>query len=40
MRILPIPLLIIGGYCQDRMEKDEPQQYSKVVRCEDENDDQ
>jgi len=37
---LTIPLLIFGGYCLDWMEKDKPQRYSKVVRYEDEDDDQ
>jgi hypothetical protein len=37
---LTIPLLIFGGYCLDWMEKDKPQCYSKVVRYEDEDDDQ
>jgi hypothetical protein len=33
-----IPLIIFGGYCMDWMEKSKPQQYSKVARY-DENDD-
>ena len=37
---LTIPLLIFGGYCMDWMEKDKPQRHSKVVRYEDEDDDQ
>jgi hypothetical protein len=37
---LTIPLLIFGGYCLDWMEKDKPQRHSKVVRYEDEDDDQ
>lgn len=37
---LTIPLLILGGYCMDWMEKDLPQHHSKVVRYEDEDDDQ
>jgi hypothetical protein len=37
---LTIPLLIFGGYCMDWMEKDKPQRHSKVVRHEDEDDDQ
>jgi len=38
--ILTIPLLIIGGYCLDWMEKDRPQRGSKVVRYENEDDDE
>jgi hypothetical protein len=37
---LTIPLIIFGGYCMDWMEKDDPQRYSKVMRYEDEDDDQ
>ncbi|HEU0177161.1 MAG TPA: hypothetical protein VFV58_23095 [Blastocatellia bacterium] len=37
---LTIPLLIIGGYCMDWIEKDKPQRGSKVVRYEDEDDDE
>jgi len=37
---LTVPLLIFGGYCIDWMEKDKPQRHSKVVRYEDEDDDQ
>ena len=37
---LTIPLLIFGGYCMDWMEKGKPQHHSKVVRYEDEDDDQ
>jgi hypothetical protein len=37
---LTVPLLIFGGYCMDWMEKDKPQRHSKVVRYEDEDDDQ
>jgi hypothetical protein len=37
---LTIPLLIFGGFCMDWMEKDKPQRHSKVVRYEDEDDDQ
>jgi hypothetical protein len=35
---LTIPLLIIGGYCMDWIEKDKPQRGSKVVRYEDDFD--
>jgi hypothetical protein len=37
---LTIPLLIFGGYCMDWMEKDKPQRHSKVLRYEDEDDDE
>ena len=37
---LTVPLLIFGAYCMDWMEKDKPQRHSKVVRYEDEDDDQ
>src|SRR5262245_13154054 len=37
---LTVPLLIFGGYCMDWMEKDKPQRHSKVMRFEDEDDDQ
>ncbi|HEY6400694.1 MAG TPA: hypothetical protein VI479_04755 [Blastocatellia bacterium] len=37
---LTIPLLIFGGCCMDWMEKDKTQHHSKVVRYEDEDDDQ
>jgi hypothetical protein len=37
---LTVPLLIFGGYCMDWVEKDKPQRHSKVVRYEDEDDDQ
>jgi hypothetical protein len=37
---LTIPLLILGGYCLDWMEKDKPQRYSKVVRYEDDDEEQ
>jgi hypothetical protein len=37
---LTIPLLIFGGYCMDWMEKDKPQRHPKVMRYEDEDDDQ
>ena len=37
---LTIPLLIFGGFCMDWMEKDKPQRHSKVVRYEDEDNDQ
>ena len=35
---LTIPLLIIGGYCLDWLEKDKPQRGSKVARYEDDDD--
>ena len=35
---LTIPLLILGGYCMDWMEKDKPRCYSKVARYEDDDD--
>ncbi len=38
--LMTIPLIIFGGYCLDWTEKDKPQRYSKVVRYEDEDDDQ
>ena len=34
------PAFNLGGYCMDWMEKDKPQHHSKVVRYEDEDDDQ
>jgi hypothetical protein len=34
---LTIPLLIIGGYCLDWLEKDKPQRGSKVARYEDDD---
>jgi hypothetical protein len=37
---LTIPLLIFGGYCMDWMEKDKPQRHSKVVRYEDDDEEQ
>ena len=37
---LTVPLLIFGGYCMDWMEKGKPQHHSKVVRYEDEDEDQ
>src|SRR5262245_14834641 len=37
---LTVPLLIFGGYSMDWMEKDKPQRHSKVMRYEDEDDDQ
>lgn len=37
---LTIPLLIIGGCCLDWLEKDRPQRGSKVMRYEDEDDDE
>jgi hypothetical protein len=37
---LTIPLLIIGGYCMDWVEKDKPQRYSKVLRYEDDDEEQ
>ena len=37
---LTIPLLIIGGYCLDWMEKDRPQRHSKIARYEDDDDNQ
>ena len=37
---LTVLLFIFGGYCMDRVEKDKPQHHSKVVRYEDEDDDQ
>ncbi|HEY6403104.1 MAG TPA: hypothetical protein VI479_16920, partial [Blastocatellia bacterium] len=36
---LTIPLLIIGGYCMDWIDKDKPQRDPKVVRYEDEDED-
>ncbi|MGH9835138.1 MAG: hypothetical protein ACRD9Y_19120 [Blastocatellia bacterium] len=38
--LMTIPLIIFGGYCLDWIEKDKSQRYSKVVRYEDEDDDQ
>jgi len=35
---LTVPLLILGGYCLDWMERDKPQHYSKVARYEDDVD--
>jgi hypothetical protein len=37
---LTIPLLIIGGYCMDWVEKDKTQRYSKVLRYEDDDEEQ
>src|SRR5262245_23448526 len=37
---LTIPLLIIGGFCLDWLEKDEPQRRYKVVRYEDDDEEQ
>jgi hypothetical protein len=37
---LTIPLLIIGGYCLDWLEKDKPQRAYKVVRYEDDDEEQ
>jgi hypothetical protein len=34
---LTIPLLIIGGYCLDWLEKDKPQRAYRVVRYEDDD---
>jgi hypothetical protein len=36
---LTIPLLIIGGYCMDWIDKDKPQRDPKVVRYEDDDKD-
>jgi hypothetical protein len=36
---LTIPLLIIGGYCMDWIDKDKPQRDPKVVRYQDEDED-
>jgi len=37
---LTIPLLIIGGFCLDWLEKDKPQRNYKVVRYEDDDEEQ
>jgi hypothetical protein len=37
---LTIPLLIIGGFCLDWLEKDKPQRAYRVVRYEDGDDDE
>jgi hypothetical protein len=37
---LTIPLMIFGGYCLDWIEKDKTKRHSKIVRYEDEDDDQ
>jgi hypothetical protein len=37
---LTIPLLIIGGYCMDWLEKDRPERNSKVVSYEDDGEEQ
>ena len=37
---LTTPLLIFGGYCLDWMEKDKPQRHSKVVRYEDDDEEE
>jgi hypothetical protein len=37
---LTIPLMIFGGYCLDWMEKDMPRRGSKVVRDEDDDEEQ
>ena len=37
---LTIPLLIIGGYCMDWLEKDRPRRGHKVLRYENEDDDE
>jgi hypothetical protein len=37
---LTIPLLIIAGYCMDWVEKDKPQRDPKVVRYEDDDEEQ
>jgi len=34
---LTIPLLIIGGYCMDWVEKDKPQRDYRIVRDEDDD---
>lgn len=35
---MTIPLLILGGYCLDWLEKDKPQHHSKVARYDEEED--
>jgi len=37
---LTIPLLIIGGFCMDWLEKDKPRRDPKVVRYEDDDEEQ
>jgi hypothetical protein len=37
---LTIPLLILGGYCMDWMERDKARRYSKVIRYEGDDEEQ